>query len=195
MFTLKKGKKLIKEYFDIEEEFFVVDKENGTAKVSLLFDSADDLFDGNYLAKRPILSDGFLHLLREVFDFIPDKYRIELDIRFKDMKGMTDEKLNELFNLNMLYGYRAGHARSRRNDHTAFGLIGTGLVFFLGMLAMNRLWVNDSIFRDICTYIADIATTVTFWEALNILVVMKREQISDAGGLIGRFSSIHFSKA
>ena len=129
-----------------------------------------------------------------MFDYIPSKYKINLDIRLRDMKGMTDEDLHNLFSLNMMYEYRAKHVRSKHNDRTAFGLIGVGLLFFFGMLLMNRLWIADSVFRDVCTYLADIATTVTFWEALNILVVMKREQISDIEGLISRFASIHFAK-
>ncbi len=192
MGRLIRQRKLLKKYLGIEEDFFTINKETGIAKVNLAFDSPDDIFDKNYEAKKPILNGDFLSLVRELFDYIPNKYKIDLTIRFKDMGDWTERKLKFIFDTNMIFEYRAKATRSKRNDRTAVGLLFIGLVLFLGMLYVKHVWQASSIVKDIFTYIADIATTVTFWEALYILVVVKRENMGDITNLVTRFSDIHF---
>ncbi|MBR2281534.1 MAG: hypothetical protein IJ863_02810 [Spirochaetales bacterium] len=179
-------------YVSIEDEFFEIDKESKVAKARLCFDSPDDIFDRNYNVRKPVLNEDFIGLTRELFGYVPNRYKIDLTVQFKDMKGMTEQELKDIYNDNLLFEYKARNTVSKHNDRTAIGLIVIGVLLFFGMLVMKHIWPGDSILKDICTYVADIATTVTFWEALYILVVVSRENLSDVSAMITRFSDIHF---
>ena len=62
------------------------------------------------------------------------------------------------------------------------------------MMIMNHLWVDGGVPKEVIGYIADIATTVTFWEAMTILIVENAERRSYLANLARRFESIAFRK-
>ena len=88
--------KIIDKIKNIEDDFFVVDKESKKATVSLRFARATDIFEKNYVTKKPVLSDEFFNWIKKVFAVIPKKYRIDLDVRFDDMCGFDEAELKEL---------------------------------------------------------------------------------------------------
>ena len=49
----------IRKYKQIEQEFFEIDEENMVARISLRFDSPDDIFDTNCCSRIPIFNDDF----------------------------------------------------------------------------------------------------------------------------------------
>jgi phosphotransacetylase len=67
-------------------------------------------------------------------------------------------------------------------------------LFFAAMMIMNHLWVDGGVPKEVIGYIADIATTVTFWEAMTILIVENAERRSYLANLARRFESIAFRK-
>ena len=186
-------KNIIKKYENIEKEFFEIDEENKVAKVKLYFAAAPDVFDLSYETKKPVLSDDFFDWVKTAFDIIPRKYKIDLDVRFGDLCGYDAEELKKIFTDNIFLEYKtqANERRTRRN--IAYGLIGIGTVMLVGMILINALWNAENIFKTIFSYVADIAATVTYWEALNILVVEDKENRSYVTGLVKRFGGIKFS--
>ena len=70
----------IKEYINIEEDFFNLDKENRLAHMKLEFVTPRDLFDTNSITKTPVFNDEFTEWLKASFEYAPKKYKIDLDI-------------------------------------------------------------------------------------------------------------------
>jgi len=186
---------IIKEIANIEKYFFDIDENVKIARIVLEFDRPEDIFDRNYITKTPVLSDDFSKWIGSAFDLVSPKYRIDLTVRFKDMGDYTEEGLSEIFRKNMDLEFKSKFAANRKKNHIAFSLIGVGVAFFLVMMLISRLWCTESVWKDIFVYISDIATTVTFWEAMTILVVEQKEKRAYLRNLRNRFSAIRFVKS
>lgn len=189
---MKKGQYL-KELLNVENEFFDLDYNKRIAYMHLEFDKPSDIFDLNSKTKLPVLSDDFMEWIASAFDYAPKKYKIDLDVSFTDMEGFDNDALQAIFKKNMMLEFKENEGKARTKNNIAFSLIGIGVIFFITMLLINNLWINGGLIKDIFKYVADIATTVTFWEAMTILVVENKERRSYMKNLIGRFSSIRFS--
>lgn len=184
--------KRLKELLNVESDFFELDDKSKTAYMRLKFDKPSDIFDTNAITKLPVFSDDFLDWLKSAFDFAPKKYKIELEIRFNDMQGYDDKSLQEIFRKNMMLEFKKNESKARAKDRIAYSLIAIGVVFFVAMMLITSLWKNGGLLKDIFSYVADIATTVAFWEAMCILVVENKERRSYMANLVGRFSKISF---
>lgn len=182
----------IKEVMNIEDSFFDIDKNKKTAKITLEFEKPEDIFDVNYISKTPVLSDDFMEWIKSAFELVSSKNKIDLTIRFDDMGKYSEEELSGIFKRNMELEFKSQYAQNRQRNRVALSLFGIGVVFFLIMLLIDRLWDSSSVWKDIFVYTSDIATTVTLWEALTILVVEQREKRAYLKNLGTRFSAIRF---
>ena len=183
---------IVKEYEHIEEEFFDIDKEKKIAYIKLHFGKPSDIFDNNYISKRPVLSDDFLDWVNSAFTLIPKKYKIDLDVTFDDTEGYASKELADVFKMNVFLDYKTRKSAEKKKNNIAYGLIFIGTLLFAAMITVNRLWTTDSVFKDIVSYVMDIATTVTYWEAMGILIVENKEHRDYRKGLITRFYAISF---
>ncbi len=179
-------------HLTIDEDFFDIDKENNVAKITLSFETPKDIFDTNYMTKTPILNDEFFSWMQSAFSLVSSKYKIDLTIIFDDMGKYSEEDLKDIFLKNMRLEFKSHFGTKRKKNKVAFFLIGIGVVFFSAMLLLSNLWESESIWKQIFVYISDIATTVTFWEAMTILIVDSAERSSYMKNLATRFSGIHF---
>ncbi|MBR1868055.1 MAG: hypothetical protein IJ800_05710 [Clostridia bacterium] len=191
---MSKAESEVKRLENIEKEFFEIDEEAKLAKISLSFLNPSSVFDLNYVSKKPVFSDDFTDWIKSAFDIVPSKYKIDLEVEFEDMQGFKEDELLEIFKLNTMLEYRTLKNSASKRNKIALGLLGVGAVFFVIMLVVNRVWTNDSLFKQIFSYVSDIATTVTFWEALTILVVENKEDRDYRLGLLSRFHSISFHR-
>lgn len=183
----------LRDYEHIENEFFGID--GGTAKVRLHFEKPDEVFDANCLSKTPVLNDDFDEWLQSAFEMVPSKYKLALEISFDDMDGYTQEQLSEIFRKNLLLSARTIGQSVRKRDRLAVGLISAGLIAFIVMMLISRLWEAESLWHEVFFYFLDIATTVLFWEAAGILLVENREHRIKAKAYRERFASIRFCEA
>ena len=183
----------LKEIANIEKSFFDVDDEAKVARITLEFEHAEDIFDENYISKTPVLSDDFIDWIGSVFTLVSDKYKIDLTVNFKDMGGYTEDNLSDIFRKNIELELKSRFKENRKRNRVAYGLIFVGVMFFFAMMLINRLWDTESVWKEIFVYISDIATTVTFWEAMTILVVEQKEKRAYIKNLRSRFSSIRFA--
>ena len=181
-----------KEITNAEKPFFDMDEEQKTARIVLEFERPEDIFDANYITKTPVLSDEFSDWIGSAFDLVSPKYKIDLTIRFNDMSGFTGDQLSEIFKKNIDLEFKSKLSDNRKKNRVAFSLIGIGIVFFLTIMLITSLWKTDSIWKEIFLYISDIAATVTFWEAMTILVVEQKEKRTYLKNLKSRFSAIRF---
>ena len=67
-----------------------------------------------------------------------------------------------------------------------------GLISLVIMILLMSLWKEGGIIKEIISYIFDIAVTVTFWEALTILIVENKEKRKKDIEFIKRYKSINF---
>ncbi len=188
-----KKEQYLKELLNVENEFFDLDHNKKIAYMHLEFDKPSNIFDLNSKTKLPVLSDDFMEWIASAFDYAPKKYKIDLDVTFTDMEGFDNDTLQAVFKKNMMLEFKKNESKARTKNNIAFSLIGIGVMFFITMILINNLWINGGLIKDIFKYVADIATTVTFWEAMTILVVENKERRSYMKNLIERFSSIRFS--
>lgn len=191
---IETGKRAWEAFGNIEEEFFETDKEKSLATIRLSFDKVSDVFDLNYISKQPVLSDDFMDWIESTFRILPSRYKIKLVVSFGDYEGYDEARLNDIFWKNILLDFKSRRDNQKKRNFLAYGLIAAGLVFFAGMLAIEFAWKDDSVLRTVFSYISDIATTVTFWEAMNILIVERREQRSYLKAIRKRFIGVEFAQ-
>ena len=182
----------LKEAIHIDESFFEIDRSSNTAAIVLDFERPEDIFDTTYVSKIPVLSDDFLEWIGSAFELVSPAYNIDLTIRFDDMGDYSEKELSEIFDKNIDLEFKRKFTANSKRNLIAYSLMGVGVVFFMFMLIINHLWESESIWKEIFSYISDIATTVTFWEAMTILVVEQKENRAYMKNLRTRFSAIRF---
>lgn len=182
----------IKSIVNIEDDFFDIDKEKKVANIVLNFDKPDDIFDLNYNSKIPVLSDDFLDWIASAFRIIPRRYKIKLDVRFRDLQGYDAETLEKIFEKNIVLEYVGRKSGRIKENKISWSLIGLGTVLLLATIFMNLFWQTDGIAKEIIMYVFDIAVTVTFWEAFTSLIVKRQEIFGYRKDLVTRFSAITF---
>ena len=187
-------KKQFKEFLDIENEFYELDKENKIAYMKLEFERPSDLFDQNTISNTPILSTEYIRWVSDSFERAPRGYKIDLKILFNDLEDYDNEKLNDIFKKNMFLEFKKIERIANSKNIIAYSLIIIGIIFFVIMILINNLWKDGGILKDIFKYVSDVAPTVTFWEAMTILVVENKERRSYMKNLYSRFDNIEFKK-
>ena len=183
-----------KNIMHIEKEFFEKDDTTKVAKVLLEYDSPEDIFNTNFKTTTPMLDSDFIDMVSGTFDVISDDHKIDFTILFQDMGGYSEAELKEIFHKNFDLRIKKALKEKNQRNQLAYILIIVGIVFFCFMILLSRLWVTESIWKEIFIYIADIATTVTFWEAMTILVVERRENAAYVKELSKSNLSLHFEQ-
>ena len=184
----EKGKKLL----SIHEDFFRLDKEAKLARIDLAFDSSSDIFTPAVQSEIPILSEDFITWLFSAFDYLPDKYRLDITVFFNDMEGFSEESLKEIFRKNIMLALRIHAQKAHRQNRLALTLCVTGLVFILASVLLGQLWTEESTVHDIVLSVLDIVATVPFWGAMEIYLVEGSERRKITENITKRFRSISF---
>ena len=186
----EKGKKLL----SIHEDFFRLDKEAKLARIDLAFDSSSDIFTPAVQSEIPILSEDFITWLFSAFDYLPDKYRLDITVFFNDMEGFSEESLKEIFRKNIMLALRIHAQKAHRQNRLALTLCVTGLVFILASVLLGQLWTEESTVHDIVLSVLDIVATVPFWGAMEIYLIDGSERRKTAANIRKRFNSISFRR-
>ena len=188
------NKELFKQLQTIENDFFEIDQENKRIKYELTFSNPKDIFDNNAITKIPVMSDDFFERMISAFEYAPKKYKIDLDIEFDDLDGFKEEELHDIFVKNLVLEGKRNARKTVSRNKTAFSLVVIGLVCLIALIMIQALWDGENIAKTIVTYVVDIASTITFWEALTILLVESKEKRDYGRNLINSFNSIRFKK-
>ena len=59
-------------------------------------------------------------------------------------------------------------------------------------MPLNLGWQTESVWKDILSYVADILTTVFFWEAISLFFTGRRDRRGTLREAACRFCAIHF---
>ncbi len=189
---MKKINALLREYEDIEQDFFEIDEEKREARVCMHYEQPSNIFDNKYSSKTPLLSDDFVSSVEAVFKIIPERYRNALEISFDDLEHYTPEQLNEIIDKDLMLNARTMAEALRKRDLLAICLSVSGLVSFFSIMLVKHTWTADTFWHNALLYLLDIATTVLFWEAVNILLLENWSHRRAVLAFTERFSSISF---
>ena len=181
-------KKMIEDYAHVEEDFFAIDRKNKTATVKFAFHTPSDIFDGSFQTKTPVLSDEFLSKLSSLFELIPKKYSVNLEVCFDDMQGLSSRTLTDIFIKNVYFAGKADANRLRARVYSSVGLILIGALLFGVLILLENLAVGR-----IFQILTETAMTVSFWEAVCLLIVEGKERGDKLNDIRKRFASITFT--
>ncbi|MGM9858135.1 MAG: hypothetical protein ACI311_02645 [Bacilli bacterium] len=141
-----------------------------------------------------MLSDDFNEWISCAIDYTPVNYKVNLNIYFEDLEGYTLEELNDIFSKNMALEFKHSEHNSFSKNRLAYGLVVGGVLLLIVTLLITSLWKVESIFKDIVSYLLDIATTVVIWEAMTILLVEDRERKSYYRRTFRKLENVTFYK-
>lgn len=181
-------------FLNIEKEFFIINDEDKTCEMNLLFTSPDEIFDKNSITKIPVFNDDFIEWLQSAFDYAPKKYKIILNVEFDDLNGYKEEELHEIFIKNLALEIKKIEKTASTKNRIALNFIILGVIFFIGMVLVGGLMDSKSIGVQILESILEIASWVTIWEAITIIVIDTKERRSYMSSMAKRFKSIVFKK-
>ena len=189
-----KKNEFVEKYNHIEEEFFILDKENNIANISLEFNNPSEIFDLNYVTKTPILNDELTEWIYSIFELVPNRYKINLNICFDSLEGYKEEELLDIFKKNILLEYKKLINSQHRQRRIALSFLGSGILVLIITLLLTFLWKDGGVLKEVISYILDVIVYVVMWEAVTILVVDSRERNFKIKNAIKRFNKITFSK-
>ena len=189
-----KKNEFVEKYNHIEEEFFILDKENNIANISLEFNNPSEIFDLNYVTKKPILNDELTEWIYSIFELVPNRYKINLNICFDSLEGYKEEELLDIFKKNILLEYKKLINSQHRQRRIALSFLGSGILVLIITLLLTFLWNDGGVLKEVIAYILDVIVYVVMWEAVTILVVDSRERNFKIKNAIKRFNKITFSK-
>ena len=144
-----------KTFLSIHEDFFELDQKEKRARLELAFDSPSDIFAQTVHAGIPVLSGEFLALLMDSFDYIPDRYKLDISVSFNDLGEYSEERLEEIFRKNLMLELRILGQKMRRRNRLVLVLCATGLAFVLLNVWLGRLWTDEGTVKDIVFFILD----------------------------------------
>ena len=189
-----KKNEFVEKYNHIEEEFFTLDKENNIANISLEFNNPSEIFDLNYVTKTPILNDELTEWIYSIFELVPNRYKINLNICFDSLEGYKEEELLDIFEKNILLEYKKLINSQHRQRRIALSFLGSGILVLIITLLLTFIWEDGGVLKEVIAYILDVIVYVVMWEAVTILVVDSRERNFKIKNAIKRFNKITFSK-
>ena len=184
----------VEEFLSIEDEFFNLDHKNKIAHMELEFKTPKEIFDFNAVTKIPLINDNFIEWVKYVLDMAPKKYSIDISVSFCHMDGYSSEYLKTIFLKNSILEFKRIEKMASKKNHIAIWLIILGVLLLVSTIFLTGFWKEDGVVKQVVTYILDIATTVTIWEALTILVVDTTERRSNIKNIYSRVKSISFQE-
>ena len=187
-------KKLRDQMKNVEDQFFDINHETKKALFRLEFDKVSDILNHNVITKKPLLDTEFLQWVRECFDSVPKKYKIDIDIRFNDMEGYKEEELQNIFLNNCLLEASKAKRSTMSKNLVAMGLFATGIIVTIGMIMIEIFWQSDDPIKVVIGTVVEVAAWVTIWEALDVFLIENREKRRLRRNFTRRFDEIRFRK-
>ena len=183
-----------KALMSVHDDFFQLDRQQKLARIDMEFNTPSEIFSPVVQSGIPMMSEDFLAQLFNAFDYIPDRYKLDISVTFRDLEGYSEERLNEIFRKNIMLALRTLVQKTRRQNRLVLILCLIGLVFILLSAWLNRLWTDEGTGKDIVFFILDIVATVPFWGAMDIYLVDGSRRRKTAANIRKRFNSITFHR-
>ena len=160
------------ERVSIEEEFVELDRNNHLANVSLHYENPSEIINDTVVTGTPMLKQEFVEYVLNVFDVIPDAYRLNIHVLFDRFDEFNEETLKNIFRKNVLLEGKIQKEKVRKQNRLAGSLCLLGLLFVLLSIIVNVYWKEETTFKEIALFVLDIAATVPFWSAADTYIVL-----------------------
>ena len=161
---------------DIEKQFFDFDEENRIVCLSRYFESPDEILDLNAHTKVPVMRSDFIKWLTELFDYVPKKYKLDIEITLRDLGGFSEQELTEICRKNMILERKVQTRKENKQNILALFLCTTGLSLALLYIWLDSVWISGGTLKTVIMFILEILATVPFWGAIDIFLVSNGEQ-------------------
>ena len=186
-------KEIIREIMAIENEFFRL--EGDIAHIRLHFAGPEELFDLNTETKMPMFNEDFMGRIAQAFDFVPDKYKLDIEVVLDDMAGYTAEELETICRKNILLITKIHGRDAKKENRLALLLCIVGFIFVLLNIGVNLVWASEGTVKEIASFILEILATVPFWGAADICFISKNERRQRWKNYRKRFHAITFQES
>lgn len=183
MNTLKEiSESVLKHYFTVE---------GNRVTVRLNFDTFAELVDGT-LGDDSVekLNGTLFDKITEIFSLVPRKYEIAVDVYIGDFGDYTIEEAEKIVKDNVTLTVYALALEQRRKTITGLSLLGGGVVllvasYFLSWLSLPQLFFD----------VINISGTLLVWEAADVTLIERGEEVKRAKRYIKKFKSIRLLQA
>ena len=184
----------LKEAREIHKEFFELDEDESIAHIQMEYENPSEIFDQNILTKIPRMSIDFIDMVIGAFELVPNKFKLDILVRFDDMEGYSRDELEEIYRKNIMLEIGILKRREDGQNKLALTLCALGLIFFFVSIYVGSVWTDGGTAADIVAFVLDILATVPFWGATEIFVVDGNEKRQTASNLAKRFHKITFEE-
>lgn len=173
---------------EILKDYFIVDGNTLTAE--LYYDTFSELIDQNMgNDKVEKLNETLFDKINEILYLVPRKYQIGFVIHIKDLGEYQFEEVERILKKNLMlkiYGF----ALERKRKHiTSLSLLMGGIVMLLASYFLSRLEWPQIIFDVI-----NISGTLLVWEAADVSLIERSEEIKKVKQYIKKFRDIRLVK-
>jgi len=187
-------KQIPKDYLNIEEEFYELDQKQNTALIRMEYEKPGDIIEPSMATKTPRLTSDFIESIINIFDYLPLKYKLHIQVAFEDMDGYSEEQMEDICQKNLVLETKTRNRDARGHNRLAIYLCLIGVACILLSIFVNNAWKDESTLRDIVVYVLDIAATVPFWAAIEIYFIDNSERRRKLVNLKKRFAGIEFCR-
>ena len=192
---MKSKSKLYKEQSkDIEKQFFYFDEEKKVVCLSRAFEAPEEILDLNAHTKTPVMRQDFVEWLTGLFDYVPKKYKLDIEITLRDLGGFSEQELTDICRKNMILERKIQTRKANKQNILAFFLCTTGLSLVLLYIWLESVWISDGAINAVIMFILEILATVPFWGAIDIFLVGNGEQRTIVQLAKKRFHAITIKK-
>ena len=183
-----------KTLMSIHNDFFQLDRQEKLARINLEYQSPSAIFSPAVQSGIPMMSEDFLTQLYNAFDYVPDRYKLDISVFFRDLEGYSEERLEEICRKNMILTLQITGRKARRRNRLVLLLCAIGVVFALLTTWLNQAWTDEGTVKSVVLFLMNIIATVPFWGAMDIYLVKSGEKRRNAANIRKRFNSISFHR-
>ena len=113
----------LREWKNIESEFFELDEPNKIAKMTLRYHSPKELFDPHGETRLPLLKPETMAYLKTMLGYAPPKYKVELTLRFDDLGPYSEQQIADVVIKNSVLELKSIETATRQRDRLAYAFL------------------------------------------------------------------------
>lgn len=169
---------------EILKDYFIVDGNTLTAE--LYYDTFSELIDQNIgNDKVEKLNETLFDKINEILNLVPRKYQIRFLIHIKDLGEYQFEEVERILKKNLMLKIYGFSLERKRKHITSLSLLFGGIVMLLASYFLSRLEWPQIIFDVI-----NISGTLLVWEAADVSLIERSEEIKKIKQYIKKFKDI-----
>lgn len=195
------SRKIKKGEYEFLHEHFKVDDEKALVKVHMEYEKFSDLFNGEYFEKGYVINNSFQDKLLDVINYVPEPYKMNIEINIKDYEGHTKDECKSLYLSGINSTLNNANRRVKRYSKWSLALLIIGVLFLISNIIFLSLYSSEKIdplffsqnLHDILSEIFDIAAWVFIWEAVTLYFMEREKLIFDITKSKEKINSVTFA--